>query len=408
MRISQIAMILGASACAVLVACEDEQAQADAGAGGAQSDAAPAACAPVSPPSAPSGALSNPQGVAFAGALLAVTNTNLDPMTYAPLQGSITVIEPTSGAVVNQLPTTQPNPQKVVVHGDTLVVLSTGPIAYDFDSGDSTSGGPGGLDLTPLDALSTAAGPVRHIELAPSADDAHLGAPLDVAVFDGRAYMTSATSNAVFVADLAAGALVHGASNPLLYGDAAPRLTTGAITAGPRHLYVTDFNADTLHIVDPAADAVRPCAVDLGVSAMDTEGPTAPRVLGDHLYVLLGLAKAVVRVPLADLDRVAAAEAGACPDVRAQLFAQDVGEFPNDLLAVDETLYVVASGDNAVYALDAAGERAATFALDEGSNPWSAAASADGRHLAVTEWAARAVSVFDLACDAARIRAVAQ
>jgi phytoene dehydrogenase-like protein len=46
--------------------------------------------------------------------------------------------------------------------------------------------------------------------------------------------------------------------------------------------------------------------------------------------------------------------------------------------------------------------------VDEGSNPWSAAASADGRHLAVTEWAARAVSVFDLACDAARIRAVAQ
>jgi DNA-binding beta-propeller fold protein YncE len=401
MGMTEKRVIIGALAFAALVACEAEQeAQTLA-------DAAPPSCAPVTPPSAPAGALSNPQGVAFAGALIAVTNTNLDPMTYSPLEGSVTFIDPAVGEVVNQITTTQPNPQKVAVTGDTLVVLSTGPIAYDFDSGDSTSGGSGGLDLTPVDALGAATGPARHIEVAPSAEDAHLGAPLDLAVFDGRAYMTSATSNAVFVADLAAGALVRGASNPLLYGDTSPRLTTGAITAGARHLYVTDFNADTLHIVDPGADAVRPCAVDLGLSAMDTEGPTAPRVLGDHLYVLLGLAKAVVRVPVADLDRVAAAEAGACPDLRPEVFAQDVGEFPNDLLVVGEALYVVASGDNAVYGLDAGGARASTLALEEGSNPWSVAASADGRHLAVTEWAARAVTVIDQGCSGARIRVVA-
>jgi len=263
------------------------------------------------------------------------------------------------------------------------------------------------LDLTPLDALGAAEAPARHIALPPSAEDAHLGAPLDMTVFNGFAYMTSATSNALFVADLGAGTLVRGPSNPLLFGDAGPRLTTGAITAGPRHLYVTDFNADVLHVVDPAADAVRPCAVTLGVSAMDTEGPTAPRVWGDHLYVLLGLAKAVVRVPLAELDRVAAAEAGACPDVRAEVFAQAIGEFPNDLLVVGDTLYVVSSGDNAVYGLDASGARVTSLALDEGSNPWSVAASADGRHLAVSEWGARAVSVFDLQCGPARLRVVA-
>jgi DNA-binding beta-propeller fold protein YncE len=348
--------------------------------------------------------------VLFAGDRLVVSNTHLDPVTYAPLEGYVTVVDPATGEVKNRVATRQPNPQKLALYGEQVVVLSTGPIIYDFDSGDSSSGGPGGLDLLDVATLDDATEASAHVELAPSADDAHLGAPVDLVVHGDRAYVTSATSNAVFVVDLAQKRLERGPQDPLFFGGEPPgvRLTTGSITRGPERLYIADFNGDAVHVLDPASNSVSPCPVDVGLSPMDLEGATAPRVEGEHLYVLLALAQAVRRVALADLERAATAAAGACPTVPVETFTETTGMIPNDLVFADGALHVVSSGDNAVYRYDAGGERTKTYALMPGSNPWSAAVSADGRHLAVTEWVSGAVSLIDTACDDHLLRVTAQ
>jgi DNA-binding beta-propeller fold protein YncE len=348
--------------------------------------------------------------VLFVGERLVVSNTHLDPATYAPLEGYVTVVDPATGEVKNRVATRQPNPQKLALYGDKVLVLSTGPITYDFEAGDSTSGGPGGLDLLDAATLDDAAQAGAHVELAPSAADAHLGAPVDLVVHGDRAYVTSATSNALFVVDLAQKVLERGPENPVLYGGDAPevRLTTGSITGGPDRLYIADFNADAVHVVDPATNSVSPCAVDVGLSPMDNEGATAPRVDGEHLYVLLALAQAVRRVSLADLERVATAAAGACPEVPVETFTDTTGMIPNDLVFAGGALHIVSSGDNAVYRYDPRGERTKTYVLMPDSNPWSAAVSADGRHLAVTEWVSGAVSLIDTACDDHLLRVTAQ
>ena len=318
--------------------------------------------------------------------------------------------DPATGEVKNRVATRQPNPQKLALYGEQVVVLSTGPITYDFETGDSTSGGPGGLDLLDTSTLDDAAQASAHIALAPSAEDAHVGAPVDLVVYGERAYVTSATSNALFVVDLAQKVLERGPENPVLYGGDAPdvRLTTGSITSGPDRLYIADFNADAVHVVDPATNTVSPCAVDVGLSPMDLEGATAPRVEGEHLYVLLALAQAVRRVSLADLERAATAAAGACPEVPVETFTDTTGMIPNDLVFGGGALHIVSSGDNAVYRYDARGERTKTYVLMPGSNPWSAAVSVDGRHLAVTEWVSGAVSLIDTACDDHLLRVTAQ
>jgi DNA-binding beta-propeller fold protein YncE len=348
--------------------------------------------------------------VVFAGDRLVVSNTHLDPVTYAPLEGYVTVVDPATGAVKNRVATRAPNPQKLALYGEQVLVLSTGPITYDFDTSDSTSGGPGGLDLLEVATLDDGAQAAAHIALVPSAADAHLGAPVDLVVRGDRAYVTSATSNALFVIDLARRALERGPENPLLYGGDAPevRLTTGSITGGPNRLYIADFNEDAVHVVDPATNTVSPCPVDVGLSPMDLEGASAPRVDGEHLYVLLALAQAVRRVSLADLERAATAAAGACPVVPVETFTQTTGMIPNDLVFSGGALHIVSSGDNAVYRYNTDGERTKTYVLMPGSNPWSAAASADGRHLAVTEWASGAVSLIDTACDDHLLHVTAQ
>ncbi len=338
--------------------------------------------APEIAPEVEVGVFDHPQALVFVGDWLVVANSGYRAQGWS--DGALVVIDPVSGALINRIPTTAPNPQTLRVHGDTLYVVATGALDLsDFDRPQAATDG--ALDALPLATLATATGPAWHLDLPRRPDDAvPAEAPIDIAFAGERALLTSAVSNAVLPVDLAARRV--GAPQWL----ASPSVGLGSVRPWRGRFVVTDFNADRLHIVD-ADGAPWPCHLDLGVAPSDVEGPGPLAVVGDDLYVVLTISATLRHVDLRDLDPAAA---GCGATVRT--VAAPVGNVPNHLTVRGERAWIVDSGDNNVVAYGLAdGKPGERIALSPGANPWHAAWRADGRLMAVTEWAANGVTVHD-------------
>jgi hypothetical protein len=344
-------------------------------------------------------AFAAPQDVVFAGGHLVVASTgaawDAEAMALVFGEGFLTVIDPATGAVVNRIPTRAPNPQKLVVHGDALYVVNTGPTAYDDATGEVHATGDGSLDALPLAELETATAMGASVPVPAVPGSPRRGAALDLAFVGDRGYLTSSTANALYVFDAAAGALVRGPDDPLWLGT-PDGVGLGTLAVAGEHLYVVDFNTDALWRVRTTDDTVSPCSVSLGQAA-DLEGASTPRVVGDDLYVMLVIAGSIERRSLSALD---AAFEGGCPAVPAEATIAPLGQFPNDFEVHDGAPYVVNSGDNQVIAYSAEGDVTETYDLPVGANPWALAFSDDGRYLAVSEQQGQGVTVFDRTCDA--------
>jgi len=373
---------------------------AGGGAGGESGTGGAVICGPVTatPWTGARPAFAAPQDLVFAGDRLVVANTGAawdpDAMALVFGEGFLTVIDPATGAVVNRIPTGAPNPQKVVVHGDRLFVVNTGTTTYDGASGEVHATGDGSLDALPVAALDTAASVAESVVIPAVPATPRLGAPLDLAFAGDLGYLTSSTSNAIYVYDATSGALDRATANPIWLG-APDGVGLGTITAHGDYLYVVDFNTDTLWRVRASDGTVSPCGVAVGQAA-DLEGAQNPRIVGDDLYVMLVIAGSIERRTLATVD--AAFESG-CPAVPADATIAPLGQFPNDFEMQDGVPYVVNSGDNRVVAYAADGDPAETFDLPVGANPWAVAFSADGRYMAVSEQGGQGVTVFDRTCD---------
>lgn len=344
------------------------------------------ACDPPTPPApAEPGDFDHPQALRFVDGLLVVANSGYrpdGPASWAP--GSLTVLDPRTGAVHNRLPTSAPNPQSLRLHGGALYVVDTGPLDL---SGAPQAAEPGAIDVFDAATLATAEGPLRSLPMAPHADDPRLGAPIDIALDGPRAVVTSATADALWVLDAARGAWLRGPADPVLLGDAV-RLGLGAVRPWAGGFALLDFNADRLHLLD-AAGTPTGCAIELGEHADAFEGAGSPVIDGDTLYALLVHAGRVRAVDLADL-------ADDC-EAPVRTVVEGLGQAPNHLALHAGRLVVVASGDNAVMAYDpASGAEVERWLLPVGSNPFHVAFDPTGRWMAVSEWAAHGVSLFDL------------
>ena len=333
------------------------------------------ACDVADPPPEPPtrGAFDRPQALRFVGDLLVVGNTGYDPDGWR--DGSLTIVDPATGEVLHRIPTTWRNPSRLVVHGDLLHVVETGELVVDDPDAPHTT--EGGLESIPVARL-------QGTDRAPDQRSlASLTAPLDLAFVGDVALATSAVRGEVAV--ITDGLEMH---------RYAEGLGLGNVVTWRELFLVTDFNTDRLHIFD--RDGERwPCAVDLGESARDLEGAQSVAVLGDRLFVVLALS-GVVRA----VDLTALANVDGCGEPTIETVVAPLGQVPNDLRAHGGRLYVVDSADHHVTAYDPdSGEALQRWSLPPGSNPFHVDLSADGRWMAVTEWAADAVRVFDLAAD---------
>ncbi len=307
----------------------------------------------------------------FVGDLLVVSNSGFHRDGWRP--GSLTVVEPESGTVVNRIGTAWPNPTRLVVRDDALYVVDTGELDVADPEAPHTT--PGGIEVVPAGALRAAGQAARVQALAP------LQSPVDVAFVGDVAVATSAVRGEV--------AVVTGeAVQTRKYADG---LGLGNVATWRDLFLVTDFNSDALHVLD-GEGRLWDCAVDLGEAPRDLEGPQSVAVLGDRLFVVLAISGALRAVDLQGLQ-----DADGCGEPNVETVTAPLGQVPNDLRAHGGQLYIVDSADHVVTAYDPdSGEAVRRWSMPPGSNPWHVDISADGRWMAVTEWAADAVRIFDL------------
>ncbi len=324
-----------------------------------------------------------PQAVVWVGDRVVVANSGYTAAGWA--DGTLTVIDPATGAVLRRLPTSRPDPQRLVLHDGALFVVNTGVV-------DTTTDPPvarveGSIDRWTLGDLDAALAPTQTWRVPPT-EGGRVGGPIDLAFAGDRALVTLALANAALLLDPSVGWL-RGPDAPVDLGEGR-RLGLGSVAAWGDRFLVVDFNSDRLFVVT-SEGLVWPCSVDLG-RGRDLEGAQSPWVVDDVLYVVLALAGEVRRIELSALR----SDAPGCGVVPVTAVAP-LGQVPNDLLSWEGALLVVQSGENAVTAYDRrSGDRTATWNLPRGSNPWHAALAPDGHRLAVTEWAADALSILDL------------
>ncbi len=329
------------------------------------------ACGDPTPAPAPlPGDFDHPQAVRFAGGLLVVSNSGYDLHEWRP--GSLSVLALDPPRIVNRIPTAWPNPTRLEVVGEELWVVSTG--ALDLSDPRHPSADEGGLERLPLSRLAGAGAGIARTPV-------ELPGPADLATTGDVTLLTSAIQGAVSLVTPDGERLVR-------YHDG---VGLGSVARWGGRFLVADFNTDRLHVVE-ADGRLWGCSVDLGESAADLEGAQSLAVMDGRLYALMALSGAI-----RGLDLEGLVDGPSCGAPRVETVAAPLGPVPNELRAHGGLLYVVDSADQRVTAWDpATGEATGRWVLPPGSSPWAVDFSPDGRWMAVTEWAAHAVRLFDL------------
>ncbi len=318
----------------------------------------------------------HPQDVRFVDDLLVVTNTGYSAEMWRP--GYLSVIDPKTATVVNRIPTSRLNPQRVIQHDDWVLVVNTG--SYDFSSFDApTTANPGSVDVLTLSRLKTAVRPDETLELEDT-----LVAPSDIAFLGDRSLITSSIAPKYITATLDTGALVTRSSHELRSADSLSLLS---VKTWDGHFVTIDFNSDQLALISRDGDLI--CQVEVGRRDNEMEGAMAPEIDGDMLYVILALSGELRRVDLRQLKDGCSAN--------IETAVSPLGQVPNHLIIRDNHAFVVHSGDNHIAQFDlSTGEEVQRWVLPVASNPWTAAISEDGNTMAVTKWAQSGVSLINL------------
>ncbi len=343
-----------------------------------------------------------PQGVATSARWILVTNTafSIDAageQRFGP--GFVSVVDRATRRVVSTIPTTQRNPQRVVVLGGRAYVLNSGIVDLGQDGPATVTEG-GGIDVIALDGAKPPRRVERNIPLGTSAADARIGAYGSLAVApDGRtALIGSGTRGDVFAVDLQAGVVLRGPDDPIaLFSTPSDLNDLTTVRWVGDQVAVLSFARDQLCLsravspADPKALLAKRRCFDIGRDPNLVEGPIDVVQGGDgKLLVAMTLANRIYRV----------AADGATIEDR---FAPDLLA-PNRLQLRGAKAYALASTSEQLMQLTlpggAAEPRFATF--PSASNPFSFAISeptaSDPQALAwVTLWRSHQLAIVDLA-----------
>ena len=230
---------------------------------------------------------SSPSDVLVTEDYLLVTNINYG--TGRLEEGSLTVFDRKDLSFINNIPSTQKNPQFMTIYNDRLYLVNSGvtfnPTTYDPEvQGDS------GIDIFILETLGTASAPDNNIVIPKLDSDLMLGAPGEVVVSADKkfGYMGSGLSPILFKIDLEAETLINGPENPIVLfdGGGESHLVSPYILPDGMAL-VLAFNNDEMIIVDTLCDEVLG-SVSLGTNSEMLEGPFRMAIVPDSpiTYIL--------------------------------------------------------------------------------------------------------------------------
>ena len=315
-----------------------------------------------------SGSFDAPQGVAFTPDWVVVSNTAFRPVTLDFGEGSITVISRETRKVVRQIPVSAANPQKLLVVGDFLYVLSSGQTRFEQDTWLNIALSPGALDRFPLATLGDATGPEASLPLPLSDVDPRQGGFGSMAAsLDGEVMALACGLKAlVWTVDLGTFSWLRGPDSPLIpyEHDNNDTLTVSVDSQGS--FRVVSFNRDQVFSLEPHQESWNPGdGMSMGTST-DMEGLLQSLELpnGDHLG-LLTIANGLFQ--RSDLEE------------EGELVAV-VGPIANHMALWEKEVFVVNSGVNNLVKFHwETGELEDPFTIfPVGSNPWEMAINPEG------------------------------
>jgi streptogramin lyase len=299
-------------------------------------------------------------------------------------EGSLTVLDRQTGALLSTLTTSGRNPQFIQVHGESVWVVSTGATLFDTKTGTNTALEGGSLDRFELGTLLEAEGPSASLLLPNAYDDPRFGGFGSFAISpDGTmAYIGSGLAAILYKVDLVNMALIRGPENPIVVREHDLNDTLTVKTHPDGEILITSFNANTLYRLNPATDTWIDDPIQLGTET-EVQGPIDIAIGGGNhpeVYVVMSLANAVsVWTP-------------GTSQVEESLFV--AGPIANRVVFGGAELYLVNSGANHVASIDlSTGTTSVLSAFPVGSNPWELAVHDDVGY--VTLFQESAVVAFD-------------
>ena len=245
------------------------------------------------------GGLVTPEGMAASSnGFVFVANPNLDfsggQTNYGP--GFITVIDTNLDIIVNEIPTTQQNPQFIHAIGNTVYVTNSGE--FQFSSGcncfvPQTDGGIDIIDATQADVLNA---PSDNIPIPLDGAFPFRGIPGSFApTLDNNFAYLGSNSGIIYKVDLLNQTLVRGNSNPIFVtADEHDNLIN--VKSDPEGIiWVLSFNEDLAYLLNFNTDEIDPNAISLNSDANNLEGPLDIGFLesGDFpdAYILMSLSR---------------------------------------------------------------------------------------------------------------------
>ncbi len=351
------------------------------GCGSAAQDASPGAALPP-----PTGLFDHPEGIAVWGEAIAVANAAFRSADGEYAQGSVTLLDASSGALLAKGATTERNPQIVQVFDDALWVVCTGTLRLDPDTGVHQATTAGAVERWSRAALERGGPPdaVVRVDPPPGGIGAAPGS-LAIDPLRRRAFLGSSLAAHVYVVDLDSMTLLRGPSNPIVLREHDGNDTVAVAWHPDGTVLAASFDTNALYRIDPETLDIVGTPVDLGRSG-DLEGPL-------DLEVFPGASPDVAA--LMSVSNSVAAWDSATGHVEPSVATTGVSA--NELVRDGDVLYVVNSGDNTVtrFRWGTWDEAGPPVALPLASNPWAMAVH--GGRAWVSLFLADGVAIVDLA-----------
>ena len=315
-----------------------------------------------------------PQGVVFTDEWVVVSNTAFQADTLSFGEGSITLISRANRTIVKTIPVSAPNPQKLLVAGDSLYVLCSGQTRFDQSIWLNIAVSPGALDRFPLDSLADATGPSESLALPISQEDPREGGFGSMAVSEDQETLLLASGQKaiLWAVDLVTFSWLRGPQNPIVPFEHENNDTLTVSNGSEGTFLVSSFNRDEVFFFDEetlSPDLEK--TVPMGETE-DMEGLLHTLELPDgSLLGLLAIANGLFHLPNSG-------DKGKMVGV--------VGPIANHMALRGDDVFVVNSGVNNVVRFDPLSQSMESpfIAFPVGSNPWEIAISPEGSEGVVT------------------------
>jgi hypothetical protein len=210
--------------------------------------------------------------------------------------GFITIINKSNDVFVKKIATTQKNPQRVFILNNKLYVINSGIIEFNesYIGYPKSDSGIDILDLSDIDAgFTNIKIPFTDGELSGFAGSYTLSKD------NKTLYLASGTAPELYAYDIENNTMIRNTDNPIIVDNFdTPSSVMLNLTTVENYLFVTNFNNDTLYVIDTNNDYKVILKANIGEDSETMEG--AQGIVYDknnkQVYIFFGISKKLISI----------------------------------------------------------------------------------------------------------------